>query len=278
MRDVALALLALLRAAPAAGAQPKRRRTLLVSHFYNEALLLPYWIAHHAPMFSRAILIDYNSTDGSAELVRQLAPRTWKVVPSWDGEFDAVNCDRQVMQWEMTRPDDWRIALTTTEFLVMPGFHKQLAALDPGPSGRRVLHFHSLIAVGDDTIPLKPPSAEPLVCQRGVFVEPQRGPLLGARRGASASAQGAAFYDRFMHVGLGRNYSYRPGRHAMGGSVTKAENYAFYDGGIILKYMWCAQPHPPRALSGACPGRRACQPALSRARARAHGRQSARVQ
>ena len=47
MRDVAL-LLALLRAAPAAGAHPKRRRTLLVSHFYNEALLLPYWIAHHA--------------------------------------------------------------------------------------------------------------------------------------------------------------------------------------------------------------------------------------
>ena len=276
MRDVAL-LLALLRAAPAAGAQPKRRGTLLVSHFYNEALLLPYWIAHHAPMFSSAILIDYNSTDGSAELVRQLAPRTWKVVPSWDGEFDAVNLDRQVMQWEMTRPDDWRIALTTTEFLVMPGFHELLAALDPGPSGHRVLHFHSLIAVGDDTIPLKPPSAEPLVCQRGVFVEPQRGLLLGGR-------SGGAFYDRFMHVGLGSNYVYTPGRHHMGGSVTQAENGAFYDGGIILKYMWCAQPpppppptlalHPPRALSGACPGRRACQPAL----ARAHGRQSARVQ
>ena len=233
MRDVAL-LLALLRAAPAAGAQPKRRGTLLVSHFYNEALLLPYWIAHHAPMFSSAILIDYNSTDGSAELVRQLAPRTWKVVPSWDGEFDAENLDRQVKQWEMTRPDDWRIALTTTEFLVMPGFHEQLAALDPGPSGHRVLHFHSLIAVGDDTIPLKPPSAEPLVCQRGVFVEPQRGLLLGGR-------SGGAFYDRFMHVGLGSNYVYTLGRHGMSGSVTQAENNAFYDGGIILKYMWCAQ-------------------------------------
>ena len=122
----------------------------------------------------------------------------------------------------------------------MPGFHELLAALDPGPSGHRVLHFHSLIAVGDDTIPLKPPSAEPLVCQRGVFVEPQRGLLLGAfpgRRGA--------FYDRFMHVGLGSNYVYTTGRHHMSGSVTQAENDAFYDGGIILKYMWCAQPPPP---------------------------------
>ena len=59
-----------------------RRLVILISHFFNEEFLLPYWIQQHAPMFDMAILLDYNSTDRSLEIIRREAPSTWKTVPS----------------------------------------------------------------------------------------------------------------------------------------------------------------------------------------------------
>lgn len=233
MKGGVVRLLVLLAVAACAGA--RNRPAHLVSHFYNEALLLPHWIRHHAPMFSSAILIDYNSTDGSAEIVRRLAPRSWKVVLSVDAEFDAATLDQQVVSWEMAQPNAWRIALTTTEFLIMPHMREKLAALDPGADGHRVLRFHSVIVVGDDAVPLN--DEQPLVCQRAVFVEPQRGLLLGA-----APKTNKPFYDRFMHAGLGSNYDYEPGRHAMLGAVTAEENNLYSDTGLIFKYMWTPWP------------------------------------
>ena len=53
--------------------KPVRKPTLLISHFYNEAVLLPYWIQHHAPLFDSAILIDYNSTDASRMIIQRLS-------------------------------------------------------------------------------------------------------------------------------------------------------------------------------------------------------------
>ena len=74
----------------------RRRRVMLVSHFYNEALLLPLFIRHHAPLFDHAVLIDYNSTDGSADIVREQAPASWTVVNSSESSFSAKGCDIQV--------------------------------------------------------------------------------------------------------------------------------------------------------------------------------------
>lgn len=74
----------------------RRRRVMLISHFYNEAALLPYFIRHHAHMFDHAVLIDYGSTDGSAEIVRREAPLSWRVVPSTEAQFGADALDQQV--------------------------------------------------------------------------------------------------------------------------------------------------------------------------------------
>lgn len=41
------------------------RRVMLLSHIYNEAMLLPHFIRAHAPLFDHALIIDYNSTDNS---------------------------------------------------------------------------------------------------------------------------------------------------------------------------------------------------------------------
>src|SRR6516164_5807036 len=50
----------------------------LISHFWNEEFLLPYWLRHHLPLFDHGVLIDYTSTDRSVEIIHELAPH-WEV-------------------------------------------------------------------------------------------------------------------------------------------------------------------------------------------------------
>ena len=88
----------------------------IISHFYNEEYLLPFWLKHHSKMFDHGILIDYNSTDRSVDIIREICP-TWEIIDSRNELFDAVLIDKEVEDIE-TRVDDWRICLNTTEFLV----------------------------------------------------------------------------------------------------------------------------------------------------------------
>ncbi len=87
----------------------------LISHFFNEEYLLPWWLKHHVPMFDYGILIDYSSTDNSVDICRHFAPH-WRVVRSQNLVFDAVSIDFEVQQYEAGLPG-WKIALNTTEFL-----------------------------------------------------------------------------------------------------------------------------------------------------------------
>jgi len=109
------------------GVTARRRPVMLVSHFFNEEKLLPYWIRHHAPMFDHAVLIDYNSTDQSVEIIKREAPPTWRVVLSTQPEFGADTCDYQVMREEMRFPDLWHATLTTTKFIVHADLRGELA-------------------------------------------------------------------------------------------------------------------------------------------------------
>ena len=62
----------------------ERREIILLTHMGDEALLLPQWIRHHAPLFHRAYLFDYNSSDASVDVARALAPSTVRVgVGGW---------------------------------------------------------------------------------------------------------------------------------------------------------------------------------------------------
>jgi hypothetical protein len=88
----------------------------LISHFWNEAFLLPFWLRHHLPMFDRAVLIDYGSTDGSREIIKQLAP-DWEVRTSRNEWFDARDADAEVMAVEREF-GGWKMVLNTTEFLL----------------------------------------------------------------------------------------------------------------------------------------------------------------
>jgi hypothetical protein len=87
----------------------------VITHFFNEEYMLPWWISHHKPLFDHGILIDYGSTDGSADICRSLAPG-WRLVRSRNPEFAALAVDFEVMQYEAGLPG-WKIALNISEFL-----------------------------------------------------------------------------------------------------------------------------------------------------------------
>jgi hypothetical protein len=86
----------------------------LISHFYNEEFLLPYWLRHHYPLFDHGVLIDYASTDRSRHIIKELAP-SWEVRPSRNEWFDARDVDAEVMEVERAFPG-WKMVLNTTEF------------------------------------------------------------------------------------------------------------------------------------------------------------------
>lgn len=88
----------------------------IISHFYNEEYLLPWWLNHHKSIFDHGILIDYDSTDNSVEICKNICPH-WHIIKSKNKEFCAKEVDDEVSFYE-SKIDGWKIALNITEFLV----------------------------------------------------------------------------------------------------------------------------------------------------------------
>jgi hypothetical protein len=44
----------------------------VISHFYNEEYMLPWWLKHHRQYFDHGILIDYGSTDKSLDIIKKI--------------------------------------------------------------------------------------------------------------------------------------------------------------------------------------------------------------
>ena len=98
-------------------------RTTVITNFYNDEYLLPWWVKQHREMFDDAILIDWNSTDNSVGEIKKHAPASWKIVKKRNLPLHqeyASMCEEQdleVMQYE-AGITGWRICLNTTEFMV----------------------------------------------------------------------------------------------------------------------------------------------------------------
>jgi hypothetical protein len=88
----------------------------IISHFYNEEYLLPWWLEYHKKYFNHGILINYASTDNSVSVIRQICP-DWTIINSRNKFFDAKAIDDEVMDIEST-VNGWKTCLNTTEFLV----------------------------------------------------------------------------------------------------------------------------------------------------------------
>lgn len=94
-------------------------RRIVITHFYNEAYLLDWWLRHHLKYFDHGVLIDYHSSDDSVAICKRIAP-DWEIVTSSNRDFSGIMCDFEVMLHERRFPNCWKIALNTTEFLVAP--------------------------------------------------------------------------------------------------------------------------------------------------------------
>ena len=190
------------------------------------------------------------SADSSAAIVRREAPTSWRVVPSTEAQFGAAALDQQVMRWEREFPvEDWKVALTTTEFLVHPDLRGELRQREPEPGQQAIVRFHAVRMTGR-LAAVEPPLRRfaPLVSQRPVFGFPAvANPFVGSTK--------HALYSRYMHTGFplcsvvnfSRCFAYRPGRHiffaqSKTGKHLTWQDAAFLDSGFLVK--WWLTPWP----------------------------------
>lgn len=240
--------------------QEKRRKIVLVSHFFNEELLLPYWIRHHARYFDEAILIDYDSTDRSVEIVRKQAPAGWRVVSSRHKEFDHVLVDKEVMWYESKFKDAWKISLCITEFLMAKDLRSLLRSYElqdehlfTWENYSAILRVPAVSIVGHDTKPLNP--NEPLVKQRSVYglLNQTKVDMQELDRGAEPfrliiwpaynRPAGTNIYSRHLHVGLSQHeFQYAPGRHDAAMLHERHDLYKLIKDAFIMKFMWTPWP------------------------------------
>jgi len=198
--------------------ETKRPKKLLITHFYNEEFLLPYWIKHHSPMFDDVILINYKSTDKSCEIIKELAPH-WKIVETKCPNFDAKMVDDEVREIEISYPDDtWKLALTITEFLIFPNIDQVLTNVTI-PSSYKI---NSLNIVGDDDQKLE--SHLPLIQQRN-----------------KCTFHGFD-YSRYIHTNTNHEKNlYHLGRHSL--TLESQITAKSAPEAMIFKYLYSPWPH-----------------------------------
>lgn len=93
----------------------------VICHIRNEEYLLPWWLDHHKNKFDHGIIIDYNSSDRSHDIIKEKTP-TWQIIPSRNKNFSALPVDLEVVDFikniQNQFPRSWIITLNVTEFLI----------------------------------------------------------------------------------------------------------------------------------------------------------------
>ena len=213
-----------------------RRPVVLYSHFFNEELLSPYWVQHHAGMFDKAYIFDYSSTDETAEIFRKYAPSTWIVKTSRNADFGAHAVDEEIFDAESACDDCWKIALTTTEFFVHENLRDFLAGQDALIDAPRYF-IAPMLTMVDTSFGRPLRKFESLISQRPTFVMerppgfPDSVPLV-----------------RYLHNFFSSEYEYIVGRHKLKLSDTSAKSQ-YLRSGAILKFKLSPWPEVKYRLS-----------------------------
>jgi len=186
---------------------------ILISHFYNEEALLTQWIRHHAPLFDCAVLIDYNSTDKSRDIIRREAPDSWNVVASHNREFGAAAIDYEVAGYENSFDNNhWRLALTTTEFLFATGLRRKENTVFNNMGDAKAIRIQSLTSVDREESPKNDLSTSLLKQKNQVYFQS------GDTSSSSVLTKEEEsyvnnHYNRFMHRVRDFSNPYFIGRH-----------------------------------------------------------------
>lgn len=211
-----------------------QNHTILFSHFYNEDALLTQWIRHHAPLFDCAVLIDYNSTDQSRDIIRREAPDSWNVVASYNREFGAMAIDAEVSGYENSfNNNHWRLALTTTEFLFTTGLRRKENPIFAAEHlNANAMRIQSLSSIDREDAP-KNDKSQALLRQKNLFYlqdDSCKG-ILSAEEERYMNNH----YNRFMHRIRDFNNPYVVGRHEFRHASTQTNLH-------ILKMLYSPFP------------------------------------
>jgi hypothetical protein len=118
---------------------------VLITHFFNEEYLLPFFIAHYNKLVDRVIAVDFDSTDRSVELIRDLAPK-WEIIKSKNKDFNAWDLDLYMMEIERGVEGERYCWVTNiTEFLMTPDLHSYLDLKEE--QGHSMIAFDSVVMV-----------------------------------------------------------------------------------------------------------------------------------
>ncbi len=181
-------------------------RTILVSHFYNEESLLAQWIRHHAPMFDCAVLINHKSTDASVAIAKREMPESWNIVNTWLSDFCAMNTDIEVSGYENSfSNNDWRLALTTTEFLFTTGLRRRENTVFSKLGAADAIRISSVSLIDSEQSRINPSAS--ILQQRNKYYFDDSSDQTEEQRYLSNH------YNRFMHRTRTMTNPYVLGRH-----------------------------------------------------------------
>jgi hypothetical protein len=110
--------------------------TTLITHIFNEEYLLPFWLHNHKDMFDELFVIDYNSTDKSIEICKNIWPGC-KIITTRNKYFGAKDIDAEVMDIE-NGIKGIKMVLNTTEFLFCEIPIKDIFKDDTNPKSYQV--------------------------------------------------------------------------------------------------------------------------------------------
>jgi len=181
-------------------------KTTVITHFWDEETLLPYWLKHHLELFDHGILINYRSTDRSVEIIKELAPH-WDLVDTTNPDFKPGPCDREVESYEMQH-EGWKLALNVTEFAFCGNLQVFLKEFEETFPDLDAFRTSGIIMVDSEEEQARPLTEEPLLLQRrhGYIERDHRNPIT---QGVICS-RSRLFHKR-------EHGDYTPGRHILKG-------------------------------------------------------------
>jgi glycosyltransferase involved in cell wall biosynthesis len=181
-------------------------------------------------MFDTFLIIDDGSTDRSLDIVRELAPE-WKIVKSRREDFNALEVDLEVIDWEKTLPCsslDWKLTLNATEWILHPDWKKHLQEQIQNNPGVRAFGFPSYCLIDSgDTSGLPVDIKHHFWGYRSVDLPPH--------------VQAMPRFHRFVHNLEHGNYS--PGRHSVQGLAGGEDKLLEWEDNMSLIH-WNLAPWP----------------------------------
>jgi len=108
--------------------------TTIITNVFNEEYLLPFWLDYHRRIFDHGIVIDYDSTDRSIAIIREMCP-TWEIRRTEnivDGKalFETYRIEDECRKVEESVTEGYKIYLNTTEWLVLNRPLKDILAFE----------------------------------------------------------------------------------------------------------------------------------------------------